>query len=326
MIDIKKLAPIVLFVYNRPTHTRMTIEALQKNHLAKESILYIFADGAKPTADDEQIASVQQTRNYIKTVTGFKEIIIEEASQNKGLANSVIYGVTKVINQYGKVIVVEDDIVTHRFFLQYMNDCLSAFSLRNDIFMIGGFNHNFEIPNSYREQIYLTHRSCSWGWATWNNRWSKADWDVRGYLKIHRSRRMQKRFNRGGNDNFPMLKMQMEGKLDSWCIRWDYTMFLNDAFCVIPIKSLVKNCGFDNSGTHCGLVRSDYTAPLPKEDSYYFNINSDIKFCNEIEQRLKKFLDKKTETETFMWKARHFLYKIGIYNICRKIKHIVTVF
>lgn len=326
MININNLAPVVLFVYNRPNHTRMTIEALQKNHLAKDSILYIFADGAKTSANDEQIASVQQTREYIKTVSGFKEVVIEEAQQNKGLANSVIYGVTKVINLYGKVIVVEDDIVTHRFFLQYMNDCLSAFTNRDDIYMIGGFNHNFEIPSTYSEHIYLTHRSCSWGWATWKNRWEKADWNVSGYIEISKSRKMQKKFNRGGKDNFPMLKMQMEGKIDSWCIRWDYSMFINNAFCAIPIKSLVENCGFDNSGTHCGFVRRNFTAPFPKEDTYYFKINSNLKFSKEIERKLVLFLDKKPETDTIMWKFRHYVAKIGLYNVCKNIKHIIIRF
>ena len=146
---IKNLASIVLFVYNRPNHTRMTIEALQKNHPAKDSILYIFADGAKTSANEEQIASVQQTRDYIKTVAGFKEVVIEEAQQNKGLANSVIYGVTKVINQYGKVIVVEDDIVTHRFFVSVRILGHSEFCFHeNCLYLCSEFNFN-SLQNGY---------------------------------------------------------------------------------------------------------------------------------------------------------------------------------
>lgn len=316
------LAPIVLFVYNRPYHTRKTIEALQKNNLASESNLYIFADGSKQNATKEQIQKVQETRDFIRTVSGFKEVIIEESQKNKGLANSVIYGVTKVINEFGKVIVVEDDIITHPFFLRFMNECLDVYEKREDIFMIGGFNQNFEIPSSYKQHIYLTHRSCSWGWATWKCKWDKADWEVKEYKVLCHNKNMQKRFNRGGNDNFSMLKMQMEGQIDSWCIRWDYSMFLHDALCVIPVNTLVNNSGFDNSGVHCSFMPNDFTASMPDKKEYYFELDPDIRLLKEVENNLKSFLERKNETDTLMWKIRYYLNQVGVYFLCRRLKHL----
>lgn len=311
------LAPIILFVYNRPVHTRLTVEALQKNELATESGLFIFADGPKEDATVEALNSINEVREYINSIEGFKSITIKEAEKNKGLANSVIAGVTEVINVYGKAIIVEDDIITHPFFLRFMNDALSTFEVREDIFMIGGFNHNFKFPFWYKQDIYLTYRSCSWGWATWKDRWNKADWQVDGYQEMSRNEKMQKLFNRGGDDNFPMLKMQMNGQLDSWCIRWDFCMFKHNAFCVIPKSSLVQNCGFDGTGVHCGEVPSNYTAPFPIQESYFFCLDPKLRYSPRINKRLILFLRKSTTHHTSLIKmlknkARSVVFKLKI--------------
>lgn len=271
-------APIILFVYNRLEHTKKTVAALQKNQLASESILYVFADGPKLSATEEQKQKVWDVQKYVLEITGFKDVIVETSLQNKGLANSVIYGVTKVINQHGKVIVVEDDIVTHPFFLQYMNDSLDAFYQRKDIFMIGGYNYNIKFPRYYKDDIYIVHRSCSWGWATWQDRWTKADWDVCDFELMCNSPSLQAVFNRGGGDMFPMLKAQMNGEIDSWAIRWDYCMYKNNALCVHPVKSFCYNSGFDGSGVHCGHgAKNSFTAPIYAASEYRIILNKTIK-------------------------------------------------
>lgn len=307
------LAPIILFTYNRLNHTKKTIEALQRNELAKDSELYVFCDGPKDGATAEQRIKVHEVQEYVQTISGFKKVSIEVQKTNKGLANSVISGVTEIIGKYGKVIVVEDDIITHPFFLRYMNDCLDVYKERKDIFMIGGFNHNINFPWWYRKDIYLTYRSCSWGWATWKDRWIKADWEVSGYNDILCDEKQQKLFNRGGDDNFKMLKMQMEGKLDSWCIRWDYCMFNYNAFCILPRYSLVKNCGFDGTGVHCVGTRADYTAPFPIQSTYYFKLNPKQKYYPAVEDRLMKFLRfEPAGFEMYKQKIKGFLHRIGL--------------
>ena len=256
------LAPIILFVYNRPWHTQQTVEALQKNELAAESELFIFADGPKVNATEEQKEKIRQVREYIHTISGFKSVTICEKETNCGLANSVVYGVTKVIDQRGKVIVLEDDIVTHRFFLRFMNEALDFYEQDKRIYMIGGFNLDFKFPRTYLNDVFIVHRSCSWGWATWKNRWMTADWTVSDYSSFAKDKTQIDRFCRGGNDMFPMLQNQMNGKLDSWAIRWDYCMYKHDAYCLWPKYSMVKNIGFDGSGIHCG--ENDYI-----ENSYF---------------------------------------------------------
>lgn len=251
---MKELAPIVLFVYNRPIHTLRTIEHLQKNDLAAESDLFVFADGAKPTASDEQLELIRQTRNIVSSITGFKSVNLIFAESNKGLANSVIDGVTQVVNKYGRVIVVEDDLETSPYFLRYMNEALDFYADDKRIFTIGGYNYPLNIPSSYKHDIYASYRCESWGWATWSDRWSKADWDMSHYEVLKNpSKRNIKKFNRGGDDLYGMLLDRVNGKNDSWAIRWQNCLFENEGLCISPVKSFVKNIGFDGSGVHCGV-------------------------------------------------------------------------
>lgn len=283
------LAPIVLFVYNRPYHTQQTVEALLKNDLASESDLYVFADGPKEGASSSQTDRVQQVRNYIDEIAGFKSVTIEKSDRNKGLANSVISGVSKVINRYGRAIVVEDDIVTHPFFLRFMNDCLDVYEKREDIFMIGGHSCNIKLPWWYRKDIYIAHRSNSWGWATWVDRWEKADWNVSGFESLKNNPKEISRFNRGGIDMFPMLKAQLDGKIDSWAIRWDYCMYKNDAYCVFPVRTLDCNVGFDGSGVHCGSVVDNFDAPMYDEPTYNIKLPLEIRNYKKVARQFQDF-------------------------------------
>lgn len=283
------LAPIILFVYNRKSHTAKTVEALKKNFFAKESVLYVFCDGPKSDATDTQLARVSEVQEFVQHISGFKEVHIERSDINKGLANSVIDGVTKVIKQYGKAIIVEDDIITTPHFLRFMNECLDVYADRHDIFMIGGFNYPFEMPKGYSEDIYVVHRSCTWGWATWKDRWDLADWNVNDYDLMCNNKNLRRRFNRGGRDMFPMLEAQMEGKIDSWGIRWDYSMYKNDGLCVHPVNSLCTNIGFDGSGVHCGISQESLNAELYKSNNYSLKLNWGIEIDKKLEKRFALF-------------------------------------
>lgn len=299
------LAPIILFVYNRPWHTRQTVEALQKNELAAESDLFIFADGPKSNASEECLDKIKKVRQYIHTIDGFKSITIEEAPENKGLANSVIAGVTKIINQFGKVIVVEDDIVTHPFFLRFMNDTLTAFKNNKLIFTIGGYHYNFKIPFWYREKTYLLPRVASWGWATWVDRWNLTDWNTQKYDSIISSPSEMKRFSIGGKDLPEMLKKKLSGDIDSWAILWNYCMFTHNAYCLQPTNSLTTNTGFDNSGTNCGASDASQSQ-LNYNGNYNFKFNY-IKPNAIIIRRFNNMIDK---NPFFLKRIVHSLKKV----------------
>ena len=252
-IKMRNLSPIILFVYNRPWHTEQTVEALKKNELASENDLFIFSDGPKIENDE----NVRKVREYIKTIDGFKSVTIVERDKNLGLANSVISGVTEIIIKFGKVIVLEDDLVTSRYFLKFMNEALDFFKDRNDVFSISGHSYPpsiMKIPRFYKHDVYLSYRFGSWGWATWSDRWDKVDWEIKDYEKFKNDDKMKAEFNRGGKDMSDMLISQMEGRIDSWAIRFDYAHFKNNCYNTRPVKSLVKNTGFDGSGVHCGAA------------------------------------------------------------------------
>jgi len=159
-------APIVLFTYNRPWHTRRTIEALQKNHLASESVIFIFSDGPKTEEDEPK---VEEVRKFLKTIQGFKQIEIIEREKNWGLAKNIIDGVTKVVNEYGKVIVLEDDIVTSPSFLKFMNEALNRFEDKEKVMHISGYMYPIK-TEGLPDTFFIKPTSC-WGWATWKRAW-----------------------------------------------------------------------------------------------------------------------------------------------------------
>lgn len=258
-------APVVVFVYNRPEHTRKTIESLAENYLAKETDVFIFSDAAK---NEKSTENVEMTRKYIETVPNrnlFNSVEIIKAQKNKGLANSVINGVNEIIEKFGEVIVVEDDLVSSKDFLQYMNGALDYYKKNESIWSISGYNIPIDIPSDYNQDVYLSYRGCSWGWATWKDRWNKVDWTVSDYDSFKNNKELRKKFNLGGRDMSNMLDLQMQEKIDSWAIRWCYAQFKLDMYTVYPVKSRIKNTGLDGSGTHNGLT-THYNVNFKKDN------------------------------------------------------------
>ena len=240
----KKLAPIVLFVYNRLNCTKRTIEALQKNELANKSELFIYSDAAKNENDLKKVAKVQE---YIENVDGFKKIIIRKRKVNTGLARSIISGVTKVVNEYGKIIVLEDDLVTSRYFLRFMNVALEAYKNEPRVASIHGYIYPI---NDLPETFFIKGADC-WGWATWNNKWSIFERDGKKLLDKVKKKNIERKIDFNGAYNYTsMLKNQVEGKIDSWAIRWYISAFLKNMITLYPRKSYVQNIGFSNEGTH----------------------------------------------------------------------------
>ncbi len=274
---MQELTPIVLFVYNRPWHTKKTIEALKNNELAGESDLFIFADN---TVDDKNKESVDSVRRYVKTIDGFKTVNIVERETNFGLAKNVISGVTEVINRYNKVIVLEDDIVCSRIYLSYMNKLLSYYKYNEKIYSVTGYTFPIEIPVKYKYDVYFSSRASSWGWGTWKDRWQIVDWDVEDYDSFLINPEHIKSFNTGGDDLTKMLKQQMNGKIDSWSIIWSYSHFKNNSYCVYPTKSRLRNIGADRSGIHTDKTKK-FDVEIYEEDTE-LNLTDNIILNDEI--------------------------------------------
>lgn len=242
------LAPIVLFVYNRPNHTLQTLESLKNNELANDSSLYVFCDGPKKDSSKENAKKIEEVRAVIHQKKWCKEVIIKERPSNMGLANSVIDAVTEITNEFGRAIVLEDDIITGKFFLKFMNEALETYKNIANIYGISGYCYfdNLE-PNS----SYLLPIGSSWGWATWNDKWNCFEKNASSLLKDIDKLGLRKEFDFGGYPFYSMLKENCQGKNDSWAIRFYASFFLKSGYFLFPNKSLVQNIGFDYSGTHC---------------------------------------------------------------------------
>lgn len=253
------LAPILLFAYNRPRHLQHTVEALAHNPLAQESELFVFSDGAR-TEDDRE--DVELVRSYIHTIEGFKTVHRIERDRNYGLAANIIDGVTDIVNRYGRVIVLEDDLVTAPGFLQFMNDALDTYADEPRVGHIQAydFTQNPRLP-----ETFLIKFTGSWGWATWQRAWQHFNPDGQYLLNELHRRHLTRRFDFNGKYGFTrMLRRQVDGKNNSWAIRWNASLFLQDILSLNVGRSLVQNEGFDGSGTHCGADHL-YEARLYKE-------------------------------------------------------------
>lgn len=240
-------APILLFVYNRPEHVRRNIQALLKNELAAESELFIYSDAAK---DETSQAAVKEVRAFIRSIQGFKKITITERAENWGLARSIIDEVTTQINRYGRVIVLEDDLVVAPHFLQFMNDALETYRDEERVGHIQAcdFTHDPSLPDTF-----LIKWTGSWGWGTWDRAWKHFNADGKALLTELESRKLTYTFDFNGKYGYTrMLRRQIEGKNNSWAIRWNASLFLKGILSLNVGKSLVQNEGFDGSGTNCG--------------------------------------------------------------------------
>lgn len=287
-------APVVLFVYNRLDHTMNVIDSLSKNLGACDTDLYVFSDAAKTENGQDKVNAV---REYIRKTdwrNGFKKVTIVEAEENKGLAKSIIGGVTKILEEYGKVIVVEDDLILSPYFLDYMNGALDYYRDVENIWAISGYSFPMKSLKNYPHDVFYSYRGCSWGWATWLDRWEKTDWEVKEYHKLMADKKWQKRFNRGGADLTGMLKMQREGKNNSWAIRWVFTQSNLNMYTVYPKNSYILNDGCDGSGTHIGDTE-EYSTSI--EDGLvqckFEKLAIDKKIAKEFWYKYSDTLDKK---------------------------------
>ena len=259
------LTPIALFVYNRPHHTRKTLESLMANAEFSDSPLYVFCDGAKRKKD---IPLVRETRELIRSYELDNATIIER-EENMGLANSIITGVTELCNKYGRVIVVEDDLYLSPYFLKYMNTALDTYEEYDEVMHISGymFPVRGDLPNTF----FYRATSC-WGWGTWKRAWDKFEPDVHTLLAEFHDSKKRWEFDIQGSTNFyRMLKYQAR---NSWAIRWNASVFLNGGLCLHPGKSLVNNFGHDDSGLHCGCT-DVYDVTVSEDEDFEFT--TDIK-------------------------------------------------
>lgn len=299
------LAPIALFVYARPSHTRRTLEALAKNRLASESELFIFCDGAR---HEDDLDNVAETRRVARDAKGFKNVYLIEYDFNRGLAGSIIAGLNQLTRDFGSVIVLEDDILTAPNFIEFMNMGLERYRDTKGVWHINGWNYpveQTELPNTYFWRVM----HC-WGWATWSDRWAYFTKNPKELVETWSTNDID-RFNLDGTYNFwGQVLANQSGAINTWAVFWYATIFKNAGLCLSPAYSMTQNIGLDGSGQNCAnsqvydtkiykyfepkwpdeLVESKAAIDFAKKYNQKINRNKYIRIFNKIKSLTIKFI------------------------------------
>ncbi len=270
------LAPILLFVYNRPDHTSKVLEALARNKEAKTSDLIIFSDGLKNDASETEKKNKARLTEIIEKETRFSRVIINQSNKNKGLAKSIIEGVTDTLKKYESVIILEDDIVVSEYFLKYMNDALVTYRNSKKVMHVSGYSLPF-YKGTKQETYFFNPCSC-WGWATWRDAWSCFEKNAAKQIEEIESRKSWDEFTI--QNSLPTYKIQLyqnlSGEINTWAIFWYASVFLKGGTSLHPLISMTRNIGFDGSGEHCGDWESNpydsliYNHPVKIRRKYFY--------------------------------------------------------
>lgn len=237
-------SPIVVFGYNRPDLFAQMARSLKKNFNFSKHQVFVFIDGPK---SDEDVVPVRKVIEIAYSMSDNVSI----SRYNKGLANSIICGVSEIIEKFGRAIVIEDDLILHPEFLNFMDFYLDKCEKVKNIISICGYGLKVKRPHNYLSDVYLARRSSSWGWATWADRWKAVDWEVSTFPEILKSSNLKKQFNLGGSDMYSLLSQYMQGVNNSWAIRFCYHQFRHNLYSVHPFHSLVMNAGYGKNATNC---------------------------------------------------------------------------
>lgn len=280
-------APIIIFVYNRADHFIQTYNALAACKEAKDSELFIFSDGAKNDAGIQKVSEVRAAVSAIKNAGDFKSVTVTESPVNKGLAASVIAGVTEIINKYGKVIVVEDDCVVSPHFLNYINNALNFYKDNKKIGSIAGYTPMIDLPDDHMNDVFAAYRSCSCTWATWKDRWEGVDWELKDIKDFYKSPKLIRLLNSNGSDRFIRLYRQTKGNGSSWSVRFGAHLVKSNLLTVYPRFSYITNIGCDESGVHS---KSDDNEKMRVDLSKAIEnpVFTDVEIDGRIQKILKK--------------------------------------
>ncbi len=301
-------APLAVFVFNRPEHTRRLLASLEKNSECAGTKVYFFADAARKDSDIPLCEEVLKVVAEYREKGIFAETYLTRNTENKGLAESILSGVTKVLDEHGRIIVLEDDLIVGRDFLDYMNRGLQSFEKDETVWSVTGYTFPMKALEKYDGDIYLSDRGCSWGWATWKDRWDSVDWDVADYASFKFDGKARRAFARWGGDLPNLLDAYICGEIRSWAIRWCYSAFKQGKKTVYPKESRVINGGADGSGTNFHTAVSTYDTGLYNGDT-----PCDFTRVGDSEALRRDFSRKYTHGVHFVkLKTRWFLIRHGL--------------
>lgn len=277
--------PVILFAYKRPHELQQTITALQANHLAAQTDLYVFVDGPRQPAD---VPKVEAVRAVADQITGFRTVYRTYSPHNIGCANSVIAGIGSVLKNHPAAIVLEDDIVTSPNFLDYMNQCLEQYATVREVFSVGGYTFPFPKPNDYTDDVYFFGRHCAWGWGIWADRWQQIDWELTDFDTFINDPAARRAFNASGSDRVRMLQRTKHKTIDAWDIRLCYAEFKAGGVTVYPTLSKTNNIGVDSIDSTTEVVYNRYKTPLDSGEQRVFQLPANVQLNAAYSRRFRR--------------------------------------
>lgn len=312
------LAPILVTVYNRKEHLKKSIQALQNNLESKDSVLYVASDAAYKEADLEIIDEI---REYVKQIKGFKKVILLKREKNIGSYKSVKLAIEDILVKHGKIIFLEDDIIVSKFFLKFMNESLETYKFNKDIFSICSYiPPNFKLLNQ-KEDVYLWNYYCPWGVATWKDRWDRLDLNLNDYENSFKNKKELITFFQGANHALAVLFSDREKLITAMDARIDWNIFKNNWFVVYPQKTLSKNIGVDGSGEHSGnnkifseQILEEFNPRLSK------NLTIDKKINNERKKYHKFVFYRRMYIYLKIFKLDYILEKLKIISFIKNTR------
>lgn len=307
----RKCAPIAIFTYNRPEHLKKTIDALKGNVLAEESDVFVFSDGSKGVKDAEEIAEV---RRYAKEIRGFNSVTLVEREVNYGCKKNIIGGIEALLERFGRVIVVEDDIVTSKWFLKYMNDSLEKYAENERVMAISAFLPPIDF-NEFEDSFFSEVFECQ-GWATWKRTWDLVEFDAKKLVQTTSSKQI-KRINSGGVDYWKQVMYNYKGKLNTWAIFFHVAVLLHDGLVLYNKQHLCINIGFDGSGVHCGANSNAGGTVIGDEQVVYFP--DIIEINKKANDKILEYYQKEADDNTFIKRGIRVFKQEGIKGILRKL-------
>jgi hypothetical protein len=241
------ISPIAIFVYKRPEHTRHMINSLHQNPESHEADITVYCDGPRSSED---LPDIVATREIVHELLPAARVV--ERENNMGLANSVISGVSEQCQKFGRVIVLEDDLILSPSAISYLNKGLERYADTEKVMHISAYM--FPVKGTLPPSFFYREATC-WGWATWERAWKNFQSDAQIILEYIQKNRLTYQFDVNNSMFFlSMLRKQMKGEIDSWAIRWYGSMLMHRGLSLHPASSLVQNHGFDGSGVHCNIT------------------------------------------------------------------------
>ena len=280
------MIPVLLITFNRPEHTKRTIEALR---LQQPPLMYVFQDGARKGNERDSVNCHEVRLVIEKEIDWECELHTHFSELNRGCRDAIIFAISSVLKEHESVIVVEDDIITSPAFYTYMCKALEYYRNRPTVWSISGHSHSpekFHVPSDYDYDVFASPRLFNWGWGTWRDRWERTDWSMSYYNEFMRHPYEQQAFSRMGDDMISMLNDEREGRSSAWDIQFTFAHFANHAISIVPCISYTHNIGLDGSGTHCYNINGgDTTIPvlnLKKDVVFLENLYFDSRIINSL--------------------------------------------